>query len=442
MHDHNPGRRSPHIVLSLHIVAITLLVALLSTAGCGDSKSGETTSDGRKIVRIAHWWGDAQSLWDSVIVEFEKSHPDIHVEQEVMSFNVLKDKVLTQSAAGEHVGDLIPLEDWFAQELVQRDYFVDLAGWVERDLKPEEYFPISLGTFKNGATLRAFPVALGSYPLYYNIDIFKAAGERFPDSTWTFDTLRAVAQRLTRDTDGDGKPEQWGFLLDNSGGFDGAIWSLGGAVLTDDMKKSAFNEPRTIAALHFWVDLVRKYKVAPQNASLLGGTSSGGAMRPFETGRFAMAMLGSHTVGPTTSFAWNIALPPKGLGGRKSLRFAAAFGIPKTSKNPEAAWEFLRWIEKEMPSRYAARMFYGLVPNSPRLASSPEFLESAPKIDRSILIAMIEHYSFSYWRTHWLEFRDQGFLPEVDQMISGEKTVEAGAAAAEARINEVLGAGN
>lgn len=425
--------RQPYRIAAL---LSTLFISAIVLSSCGGE---EKPADGKKVVRISHWWSDAKDLWSEVIAEFEKTHPDIRVEQEVMSFNVLKDKVLTHSAAAEDVGDLIPLEDWFAQELVQRDYFADLQPWVTRDLDSTVIFPISLGTFRNGATLRAFPIALGSYPLFYNKAIFDSAGIPYPDTTWTFDTLLAVAKRLTKDTDGDGRPEQYGFLLDNSGGFDGTIWSMGGAVLTDDMKRSAFNEPRTLAALRYWVDLVRLHKVAPENASILGGTSSGGSLRPFETGRFAMAILGSHTVAGGTPFQWDIALPPKGSAGRKYLRFAAAFGIPKTSKNADAAWEFIRWIVEDMPPQYAARMFYGLVPNSRRLAASQEFRTSEPRYNRQVLIDMIENHSFSYWRTKWLQFRDQGFLPEVDLMISGEKTVEQAAADADKRINEVLG---
>lgn len=428
----------PTVLATIAVASLAIFFAL-GVAGCGGDEQ-KPEPGGKVTIRISHWWGDAQDVWKEAIAEFEKSHPNIKVEQQVLSFNVHKDKVLAGSATSTDVGDLVLLEDWFAQELLERDFLVDLAPWYQRDLKPEEIFPLSLGTFTKDGALRAFPIALGSYPLYYNKKLFDAAGIGYPDSNWTYDTLLAAAKKMTRDDDGDGKPDQWGFLLDNGGGFDGFLWSNGGAVLTDDMKRSAFGEPRTVAALNQWVAHVRTHKVAPQNASILGGTSSGGTLRPFETGRFAMALLPAFlTTYGNTPFAWDIALPPKGAAGRKCLRFAAAFGVPRSSKNPEAAWEFLRWAVKEMPAKYAGSMFFGLVPNSRRLAASKEYLEGAPRTNRSALVAMIEKYSFVYWRTGWLEFRDQGFLPEIDLMVNGEKTVEQGAADGDARINEVLG---
>src|SRR5207249_913107 len=97
----------------------------------------------------------------------EKTHPNITVEQQAVSFNVHYQKVLTASAAGAEVGDLVLLEDWFAQELLHRDYFADLQPYLKRDLDSADIFQSALGTYRESSALRAFPVALGSYPLYY-----------------------------------------------------------------------------------------------------------------------------------------------------------------------------------------------------------------------------------------------------------------------------------
>lgn len=419
------------------LLRLALPVLLIAASSCG-GESNEA-ADGKRRVVISHFWADVQDVWEEAIVEFEKTHPDIDVVQQAVSFDVHYKKVLTTAAAGADIGDLVLLEDWFAQELLEREFLADIGPWIKRDLKGEDYFDISLDTYTKEGKVRAFPVALGSYPLFYNRDLFDAAGMAYPDSTWTYDTLLAAARKLTRDTDGDGKTDQWGFLLDNSGGFDGLLYSLGGGVLTADGTRSAFAEPGTISALHYWVDLVQQHKVAPPNASVMGGSSSGGSRRPFETGRFAMAMLQSAiSTYKTVPFKWDIALPPSGPAGRKALRYGAAFGIPKSSENAEAAWEFIRWMVKEMPAKYADRMFYGQVPNSRRLASSPEYLNGDPKVDRQVVIDMIEKYSFSYWRSRWLQFRDQGFLPELDLMVAGKKPVEQAAADASKRIDEVL----
>lgn len=416
-------------------IASVLLVLLVPS--CTKEKPGAAD---KVTIKIAHFWGDSQELWQQVINEFEASHPNIHVEQQVLSFNMHVQKVLTGSAASSDVGDLILFEDWFVQELLDRDYLVDLQPYIDKSLGDTDTYPIAYTTFRSkDKHVRAFPLALGSYPLYYNKNMFDDAHIKYPDSTWTYDTLLAVAKLLTKDVDGDGKRDQYGLLLDNSGGFDGFIHSNGGSILTSDLQSGAMSTPETMDALTKWVNFVRVDSVAPQSASLLGGTSSGGSLRPFETGKFGMALLGSFlSFYKNTQFAWDIAVPPRGVAGIQALRFAQAFGIPLSSKHPAEAWEFLRWIVKDMPAKYADRLFFGLLPNSKRLANSPEYLGGTPKVNRAVIMDMIQNHSFSYWRSKWLEFRDHGFLPELDRMIAGEKTVAAGAADADRAINTVL----
>src|SRR5437588_11695228 len=100
------------------LAGICILSCILGSCQGGD----KTPADSRKVIRISHWWGDAQGVWDEAIKEFEKTHKDIKVEQTVLSFNVHVQKVLTGAAAGSDVGDLILMEDWFAQELLARDF--------------------------------------------------------------------------------------------------------------------------------------------------------------------------------------------------------------------------------------------------------------------------------------------------------------------------------
>jgi ABC-type glycerol-3-phosphate transport system substrate-binding protein len=131
-----------------------MLLLVLSSCG-GDSRdSGDT----RKVIRISHWWGTTQEVWDQAIADFERTHRDIKVEQQVLSFNVYEQKILINSAAGSDVGDLIAMEDWFAQELVNRDFFVNLQPYG-RGEGPEGF---SGGTGKLPALLQQGYVRQGA----------------------------------------------------------------------------------------------------------------------------------------------------------------------------------------------------------------------------------------------------------------------------------------
>src|SRR5687767_1987208 len=134
-------RFEPRTRLLRPLLLAALLLPFLLLNSCGGDSDGE--SGGKRKVIISHFWADVQDVWEEAIVEFEKTHPDIDIEQQAVSFDVHYEKVLTTAAADAEIGDLVLLEDWFAQELLERDFLVDISQWVKRDLTPEDFFAIS-----------------------------------------------------------------------------------------------------------------------------------------------------------------------------------------------------------------------------------------------------------------------------------------------------------
>ena len=113
------------------------------------------------------------------------------------------------------------------------------------------------------------------YELYYN-------GE------WTWETVERIAQRATRDTDGDGVIDQWGFAFIDPMFM---IFANGGAItrLDEDGKVVfAMGEPATLEALRTLNDW--------QNVQ---GISYGDwQMREFITGQTAMAIMPIWQINP------------------------------------------------------------------------------------------------------------------------------------------------
>ena len=86
------------------------------------------------------------------------------------------------------------------------------------------------------------------FPVVSNPAVFKAAGVAKPnDKTWTFSDFRAIAKKLTKDTNGDGKTDQYGYGI-MGGDLGGTayrvaplVFMAGGQALSDDMSKALFN---------------------------------------------------------------------------------------------------------------------------------------------------------------------------------------------------------
>jgi len=392
-------------------------------------------------LTLYHWMEKDRSLWqEKIIAPFEQAHPGVHVVLQTSPYQLYVSKCLTSIASGTPVADVMLAEDWFGQELIRKHYARNLMGEVRRDIVPEDY-QAETWTEWRGASQRkdelyGLPVALGLTVLFYNKDLFDRARIPYPDTTWTYDDLVRVGQKLTIDADRDGVPEQWGLSFDvHYTGIETVIYSLGGRLLRDSSRHAALREPATIKALQFIQDIFLKYKIASSTSSFVNPWES------FVGQRAAMILIGSLGVVNLdgTSIRWDLTFPPKGPDGRRcSRRYTMAFMIPATTEHPAEAWELLRWILARSPTRSIAEQYQGLMPTSRRYSGSDDWLDARPLYSRRLLVALEDEYSFPLFTPAWQEWRDNNMTPELMLMIRGEKTVEEAAGDAERRIKAVL----
>ncbi len=408
-------------------------IALLSCGGGGD-ESGVT-------LKLYHWMEKDRSLWETkIIAPFEEAHPGIHVVLQTSPYQLYVSKSLTSIASGGTLADVMLAEDWFGQELIRKNYALNLMPYVRRDLEPAGHSPETWTEWRGEAQrddeLFGFPAALGLTVLFYNKDIFDRAGIPYPDTTWTYDDLIRVGKQLTIDADGDGVPEQWGLSFDvHYTGIETVVYSLGGRLLTDDSRRATLSEPATLEALRFIRDIFLNHRIASPNTSFVNPWES------FVGRRAAMILIGS--LGAVnlegTSIRWDLTYPPKGPGGKRlSRRYTMAYLVPKNSPHPEEAWTLLRWILTRSPVDEIATQYQGLMPTNRRYSEDSAWLDAAPRHNRRLLVALEDGYSFPLFTPAWQEWRDNNMTPEIMLMIRGEKSVEQAARDAERRIDAVL----
>ncbi len=414
--------------------ALFLMFCLLS---CG----GRKQTEGGITLTLYHWMEKDRALWeDQIIRPFEAAHPGVTVDLQTSPYPLYVTKCLTSIASGTHLADLMFAEDWFGQELIQKKYVRNLMPYVRRSIAAgdfcEEAFREWRGAAQREDELYGFPACLGLTVLFYNKDLFDRGGLPYPDTTWTYDDLIRVGKQLTVDTNGDGVVDQWGLSFDvRYTGLETVIYTLGGRILSDDLKRAALNEPATLKSLHVIRDLFLKDAIASNTTSVLN---------PWETfvgGRSAMILIGSHGSLNLegTSIRWDLTYPPKGPDGRRmSRRFSMAFLIPNNSPHPDEAWELLRWILTRSPVQALDAEYPGMMPTNRTATGSPDWLNAVPSYSRRLLVELENGESFPLFTPSWQEWRDNSLTPEMLLMILGKKSVEDCARDADRKINTVL----
>lgn len=147
--------------------------------------------------------------WEALIAEFEKQHPDVDIQFYPIPFSNYVRQILTRFATGNP-------PDIFHFPAANFYSFASQPGWLEpldEYLKDtdilESWSPLQSQMIHEGETKGVLVLGYG-YVLGYNERLFQEAGLSVPQNYGEF--LEA-AKALTRDTDGDGVADQFGYAF-------------------------------------------------------------------------------------------------------------------------------------------------------------------------------------------------------------------------------------
>lgn len=174
--------------------------------------------------------------------------------------------------------------------------------------------------------------------LYYNKKLFQEAGVPFPDDSWTWDTFKDAAAKLTRDTDGDGKPDVYGFTLNGWPPVAMFIWQAGGDLVGPDGTTAPIDSPEAIQAVKFYQELIYNPKYAPPQEVI----NEQGFADMFKAGKVAMFMGGaSDDLDRVPGLDVGVARVPAGPKGRTTFAWTAATSVWAKTPHPKEAVEAL-----------------------------------------------------------------------------------------------------
>ena len=214
--------------------------------------------------------------------------------------------------------------------------------------------------------------------LYYNKDMFDAAGVEYPTNDWTWDDLFAAAEKLTVKND-DGTYEQYGFNAQN---WEYAVLtyieSLGLNFMNEDGTEcdGYLNSPEVAEALDKYFAMAEEPgKVSPAAADL---DTFGNATAMMTEGKLAMFVSGGWDKKTLEDAGTNfgMALVP---GNHTSYLCASGFAIGANCKNPEAAWEVVKFMTSEHASDVRSEVNKVLPTSEAKLDELETSLEDSKK---------------------------------------------------------------
>lgn len=328
------------------------------------------------------------------IEPFMALHPNIEIVHEAVGFGEFWDKLPIYIASG-NTPDIIHMSVGYVYDYARLGLLENLQPYFDRDLDPSDFFmePFKAMRYPSMETgdLYGIPYSFLLTSLYYNKDMFDVSGVQYPDETWSWDFLRDVSRKLTRDTDGDGNADKHGFVSQNSYTlFDPMVHAFGGSILNEDYTKVTLDSPEGIAAAEFLVDMIYK-----------DGTARDGGLNLFTNQSVAMAVMSTAELPYEREIGLNfdVTLVPEGPAQRVVRLWPDSFSIPTASPHKEAAWEFIKYvITREEMDRYSGER---KVPVYRSLALSKEWLQPDLMGNKSVFINSILYGHPLEWRPAW-----------------------------------------
>jgi multiple sugar transport system substrate-binding protein len=353
-------------------------IALMALTGCTSDGGEGDTSGGHEPVAISFMAeGEAVEIkaYEDIVAAFEASQDPIDVELRFAEETVVE---LSTAIAGGDPPDLFLMNYRDYGQFAARGAVEPIADRLASSevLHEEDFYETAMAPFRfDGTNQMCIPQNASSLVVYYNADLFEAAGLDPPAAGWEWERFVQDAVRLTSDEDGDGTAEVYGVgvspELIRMAPF---IWSNGGHVVDEEAEPTrlALDGRLSAEAIQLFLDLRARFGVTP--------TDEEAEAVPLEE-RFLSGELGmfldSRKVVPAfrtiSDFDWDVA-PLPAVKEPVSILHSDAYCMTAASDHQDEAWTFMEFALGPEGQEIAAATGR-TVPSLESVAESEAFLD-------------------------------------------------------------------
>lgn len=330
--------------------AIMMAMAMTASMGNGMTVFAEETEP----VTISFWCNFTGSDGDvlrELVADFNETNEEgITVEIDIMDSDTLQSKLPTAISTGTGPSFILMgieyLEQYAANGLIEdiSDFWettgIDKSGFYENVVQ-KSYI---------GDTLYGVPMQYNLQYLYYNKDVFEAAGLDPENPPATLDELKEAAIACT-----DTSKNQYGLGIP----YDYAayvcwLWANGGDVISVDGTENLLNSQENIDTLTWLQNLVMNEGVSPE------GLSAADADTMLQSGQLAMYTSGPWNINGLTELGVNfgVAAIPAGTDGAYSPEGGCSWMLTKGADDAvrKAVYEFMAyWLSDSTLKEWSNR---------------------------------------------------------------------------------------
>jgi ABC-type glycerol-3-phosphate transport system substrate-binding protein len=437
------------IVGSAGLMAVTS-GALLAACGAdnqaaghtGDAKHGAVKFPETLFITTIHNFS-TDAGFNAAAEQFSQQHK---VKLELVPGNVQE---VTTKMAGGTPPDVFRRDAAAFHQQVADGSIRDLNPLLknEKEIKAADFFPQLIKVQTYQGKLMALPEDFQpASTLYYNKTLLQQSGVQAPTADMTWTQFQETAQKLTKG--GDPK-DVYGYMYPGWT-WEQFVYNFGGQTVDDTSNptKCLLDQPKAIEGVQFFVDLQHRLKVMP-SPEARRQLNNANENTLFQQGKLAMVNHGTWATATWQqagdALQWGLTLAPKGQDGKWHYATGGAgWAIPKDAKNPEASWEFIKfmfgpqgwktWLAKRDPKVFwlpayrplaeeEAKRLEKIYPNAAQVVKSADYVYLRPGGVR------------------WAKAMTEVLNPILTDLNEGKVQARAALTEATPRINAILANG-
>jgi ABC-type glycerol-3-phosphate transport system substrate-binding protein len=355
-------------------IKMLLLLLLTTLVSCGPGAAPDTEPVTLTVVLLpVPWLPDRSAEYRQLAEAFHETNPDVIVRLQSVSLDELPPD-LTDA-------DLLADPEWGVDVLLaSADLLPALvrAGLV-RDLQPaidaggplpaDDVPAPVLDLVRWQGDAYGLPVEVDPWVLFYNRDLFDAAGVPYPSAGWHWDSFLTTARGLSASEAVRFPFGSWGVQVTPF------VYQNGGALVDDPLAPSAATllDPATVEAVRWYADLALAEGVMPTPADLAGYAKGVGRrqtiIRAGDEAETAAAQAQADleqaiTAGDVAmwlgrlsdrggrwerwSFAWGLVPLPAGRQAATLAGVEACF-VTAHTQHPDQAWQWIEYLSRQPP---------------------------------------------------------------------------------------------
>ncbi|AXL11088.1 sugar ABC transporter substrate-binding protein [Microbacterium foliorum] len=321
--------------------------AVLALSACASSTGGEGSSGGDVTLSYAIWDENQKPAMEDIAAAFEEENPNVTIDIQVTPYKEYFTKLQTAATGGSAAdvfwmnGPNFPLYASNGQLAPLDDAGVDAADYPQG--------LIDLYTFDG--KLYGAPKDFDTVALWYNTELFDAAGVDYPTAGWTWDDFTAAAAALTDPAKG-----QFGVAASQYGqeNYYNSIAQAGGEVISADGTESGYGSPEALAGIELWTDLIEAG--SSPTAQQMTDTNPedfflSGKVAMFQNGSWAAIAYGDNA---EIADKVNVAPLPEGPEGNQSVIHGVGNVANAKSSHPVEAQAFAAFASGEKAAQIQA----------------------------------------------------------------------------------------